>query len=70
MPALLSPSSSKVCDPEFVTNSRVGTSGRITHVWPEVSLEWQEKIKGIAEASSKKEAEVVRECDRDLSVQD
>jgi len=33
-------------------------------------VEWQEKIRGIAEADGRKEAEVVREWDRDLSVQD
>ncbi|MBD1929928.1 hypothetical protein H6F74_27395 [Trichocoleus sp. FACHB-90] len=33
-------------------------------------MEWQEKICWIAEVSEPKEVEVVRECDRDLSVQD
>jgi len=32
MPALLSPSSSKIRYAEFVTDSKVGTDGRITHV--------------------------------------
>ena len=33
-------------------------------------MEWQEKIRWIAEVSEPKEVEVVRGCDRDLSVQD
>ncbi|MBD1935640.1 MULTISPECIES: hypothetical protein [Cyanophyceae] len=37
MPALLSPSSSKIRYAEFVTDSKVGTDGRITHVLREGS---------------------------------
>ncbi|MBD1907400.1 hypothetical protein NDI37_26665 [Funiculus sociatus GB2-A5] len=56
----------------MVSDSRVGTGGRITHVLREGSrwVEWQEKIRGIAEADGTKEAEVVRECDQAISLRD
>jgi len=33
-------------------------------------VEWQEKIRDIAEADGRKEAEVVRECEQTISLRD
>ncbi|MEP0858845.1 hypothetical protein NDI34_22870 [Trichocoleus sp. DQ-U1] len=50
----------------MVTDSRVGIDARITHAGSTMPVEWQEKIRWIAEVSEPKEVEVVRECDRTL----